>query len=134
VAGLVRRKRFIERPLGVRIYIVADQGDLLDVRGAGVQQVGDLLSRSVQWPKPAGGFPNRMAITFASAAPSSNFGVGDTAAFLRTSGPSKPSRTKARRTFSTVCLRHPTASLILTWPRRAVGVSLEQDHRSSQVL
>lgn len=54
-----------------------------------------------------------MAINFASAAPSSNFGVGEVAAFLRTSALSKPSRTKARRTFSTVCLRHPTASLIL---------------------
>src|SRR5215831_8515787 len=33
-------------------------------------------SRSVQWPKPAGGLPKRRAINFASAAPSSNFGVG----------------------------------------------------------
>jgi hypothetical protein len=41
------------------------------------------------------------------------FGVGEFARFLRTSALSNPSRTKARRTFSTVCLRPPTASLIL---------------------
>jgi hypothetical protein len=54
-----------------------------------------------------------MAINFASAAPSSNFGVGDVAAFLRTSALSKPSQTNACRTFSTVRVRQPTASLIL---------------------
>jgi hypothetical protein len=53
-----------------------------------------------------------MAINLASPAPSSNFGVGDVAGFLRTSACSKPSQTKACRTFSTVRVRHPTASLI----------------------
>jgi len=53
-----------------------------------------------------------MAINFASPAPSSNFGVGGVARFFRAKAPSKPSRTNACRTFSTVRVRQPTASLI----------------------
>ena len=39
--------------------------------------------------------------------------VGGVARFFRTNAPSKPSRTKACRTFSTVRVRQPTAALIL---------------------
>ena len=53
VAGLLGRKRFVERPLGVRVQVVADQRDSLDARVAGVQQMGDFLSPIVlgaAWP------------------------------------------------------------------------------------
>ena len=55
-----------------------------------------------------------MAISFASAAPSSNLGVGGMTRFLRTKAASNPSRTNSRRTFSTVRIRQPTASLIFS--------------------
>ena len=44
LAGHLRRERFVERPLGVRVQVVADQRDPIHIRVAGVQQMGDFLS------------------------------------------------------------------------------------------
>jgi hypothetical protein len=53
ISGFFRRKRFVERPLGVRIQIVADQRDLLDAGVTCVEQMGDFMSPIVlgaSWP------------------------------------------------------------------------------------
>jgi hypothetical protein len=44
VAGLPGRKRFVERSLGVRVLIVLDQRDPLDLGVACLEQMGDFLS------------------------------------------------------------------------------------------
>src|SRR5258708_12442429 len=44
VAGLLGRKRFVERSLGVRVQIVADQRDPLDAGVARIEQMGDFMS------------------------------------------------------------------------------------------
>src|SRR3954447_37310 len=63
-------------------------------------------------PYPAGGFPNRMAISFASPTPSSLCGVGGIARFLRSNAASKPAVTNRSRRFSTVRTEQPYASAI----------------------
>src|SRR3954447_10091112 len=65
-----------------------------------------------QRPYPAGGFPNRIAISFASPTPSSLRGVGDVARFLRSNAASKPSVTNRSRRFSTVRTEQSYASVI----------------------
>ena len=44
VASLVGREGFVERPLGVRVQIVADQRDPLDAGIARIEQMGDFMS------------------------------------------------------------------------------------------
>ena len=56
--------------------------------------------------------PSYRAMTMASAAPSRIFGTGGVSRRFRSSARSKPSSTKFRRMFSTVCLRHENASAI----------------------
>ena len=79
-------------------------------------------------PYPAGGFPSRIAISFASPTPSSLHGVGAVARFLRSNAASKPAVTNRSRRFSTVRTEQSYASPIFTsgqlWPIR---IRLEQN-------
>src|SRR5262245_9536005 len=65
-------------------------------------------------PYPAGGFPSRIAISFASPSPSSLRGVGGVARFLRSSAASTPAVTNRSRRFSTVRTEQSYASAILS--------------------
>jgi len=69
---------------------------------------------NVHRPYPAGGFPNRIAISFASPSPSSVRGVGDVARLLRSNAASKPAVTNRSRRFSTARTEQPYASAIFT--------------------
>src|SRR6185312_3694368 len=63
-------------------------------------------------PYPAGGFPNRIAISFASPTPSSLRVVGGVARLFRSNAASKPVVTNRSRRFSTVRTEQPYASAI----------------------
>jgi len=63
-------------------------------------------------PYPAGGFPNRIAISFASATPSNLQGVGGVARFLRSNAASKLAVTNRSRRVSTVRTDQSKASAI----------------------
>src|SRR5215467_5797681 len=59
-------------------------------------------------------FPQPQGDQFRLGGSVQQLGVGDVVRFLRTRAASKPSRTNSRRTFSTVRMRQPTASLIFS--------------------
>ena len=69
-------------------------------------------SRNDQLEYPFGGGPSRRAMMRASCSPSSSFGTGGDSRGLRSSARSNPSSTHRWRTFSTVLVRHGTASAI----------------------
>jgi hypothetical protein len=66
-----------------------------------------------QRPYPAGGVPHRLALTGASATPSSVWGVGAVERLWRARATAKPAVPQRGRTGSTVCTRHAYAAAIV---------------------
>jgi hypothetical protein len=90
-------------------WLCADRRDHFNTASSSANNCND------HRPYPAGGFPNRIAISFTSPTPSSLHSVGDVARFLRFNVASQPVVTNRSRRFSTVHTEQTYASAIFAF-------------------